>query len=342
VSTPVLRAASEADAEGIRQLIAATFPDNIKSDARVLTWQYWRNPFGPAISWVYDHDGRIIAHHSVIPYPAMLDGHRGLIGKSTDLAIHPDYRGRGLFPSLAIALSRDAGRAGMPATMAYPNENSIRGVIKAGWQEIGVLRTHLLPLDPGWVTDRLRVPLVVASGALKLSRRSRPRLAICANEVDSPPADADSLWRVVGARVRYGVIRDQAWLTWRYVQRPIPGAYRYYEARHGGELLGLAVTTTRRQHGAEVTFLLELLAVTAEAGRALVNLMAGTAGTAALVLATLTGTATSRLARHSGLWLLPGALEPKPLPFWIVDNAGNWPRLARNQWSLGWGDLDHI
>jgi hypothetical protein len=325
VSEPVLREATAADIPEIAAMFRRTFPDNAKSDEAILRWQYWNNPYGPPVAWVWSDGSKIVGNYTSIRYAAKVDGVATTIGMGIDASIDPDYQGRRLFHPLATKLYTETGRHGMPYTLGYPNENSVRGLTRAGWQELGLLRTHLLMLDSGWYARRIHLPGAVMSLARLALRARKPRGSYLAAEEAAPSPDVDELWQAVEPTVVNGVIRDSTWFRWRYVQRP-SGAYRYFATRRGGRLVGVAVTTQREQQGGLFTYLLEFVAVDDDAARSLVEVV----------------TSTSRLALAAGLRLVPARFEEKALHFGVVDNDGSRGDVTQMKWTLGWGDLDHI
>jgi predicted N-acetyltransferase YhbS len=342
MSEPVLREATEADIPAICEMFRRTFPDNAKGDEAILRWQYWENPYGPPVAWVWSDGPKIVGHYTCIRYAAKVDGLPAQVGMGIDASVDPDYQGRRLFNPLATKLYEETGKHGMPYTLGYPNENSVRGLARAGWQELGLLRTHLLMLDAAWYAKRVGVPRVFMSAARFALRARKPRGFYVTSETPAPDADINELWDALEPAVLNGVIRDSTWFNWRYVQRP-SAAYRFFSARRDGHLVGVAVTTQREQRGGMFTYLLEFLAVDDDAARSLVQLVARSAGrSVGLVLATLPGTSTSRLAIAAGLRLVPARFEEKALHFGVVDNDGSHGDLTHTQWTLGWGDLDHI
>lgn len=347
MSEPVLREASEADISAISRLMRRAFPDNAKGHEATLRWQYWENPYGPPVAWVWDDDGLIVGHHTCIRYAAMVGGKSATVGMGIDAAIDPDYQGRRLLTPLAKRMYDEAGKAGMPYTLSYPNDKSMRGIGRAGWRELGLLRTHLLMLDSSWYAKRTHIPRVAMSAVRIALRAKRPRGIYAAAETAAPPPDVDELWDAVRPAVVNGVIRDSTWFDWRYVRRPVVDTavapYRYFATRRDGQLVGVAVTTQREQRGGMFTYLLEFLAVDDDAARGLLQLVArSSAGSVGVLLATLPGTSTSRLAIAAGLRLVPARFEEKALHFGVVDNDGSHGDVTQMCWTLGWGDLDHL
>jgi hypothetical protein len=339
----VLRRGSEADATGLCRLLARTFPDNAKSDEAILRWQYFGSPYGDPVIMVMDADGEIVGAYTSIRYPAKVDGEATQVGLGIDAAIDRSHQARGNFGPMASALYSATGEAGMPLTVCYPNQNSVKGIARVGWQEIGLLRTHLLPLDTSFYAQRSGMPRIVVAVGRRALKVRLPAIGYAVSESDAPDADVDGLWKILEPAVRNGVIRDHRWFQWRYADRPGRSVYRYFAVRHRGRLCGVAVTTVREQEGANFLFLLELLAINAAAGRALVHEIAARAGdVAGVILATLPSTSTSELAKRSGLRLVPQRFEPKQLHFGVVDNVDLQRDRRAERWTLGWGDLDHV
>ena len=158
MAEPVLRRATRDDTAGICALLRRAFPENAKGRPEVLDWQYWDNPFGPPTVLVWDDGGQVVGHYAVVAYPARIAGRPGLLGIGIDAAIDPDHQGRQLFGPLARELYRQALDDGMAAIVCYPNDNSVRGIARQGWEELGQLRTRLLPLQAGWFAGRTGVP----------------------------------------------------------------------------------------------------------------------------------------------------------------------------------------
>lgn len=337
----LLRRGTRRDTEAICALLRRAFPDNAKGRPEVLAWQYWDNPFGAPTVWLWEDDGRVVGHYAVVPYPARVAGRPALLGIGIDAAVDPQYQGRKLFGPLTSALYAAALADGMAAIVCYPNDNSVRGIARQGWHELGLLRTSLLPLRADWYARRTGVPAPLLAPAVALAgRRTRAAASrLATREVAQVPDDADELWAQVEPALVSGVVRDGRWLRWRYADRPGPSPYRVFEARRDGRLQALAVTTEQAQRGGTFTYLLELLSSDDAAARAVVGRVAAdTPGSAGVLVATLPGTPLARRARGAGLLPVPARLEEKPLHFGVVSDD---PRL-HGGWSLGWGDLDHL
>jgi predicted N-acetyltransferase YhbS len=341
-SEPVLRAATPADDEGVAACIGAAFPDNPKSRLDVLQWQYRANPFGPSPTWVWEDDGRIVAHYTAYPVPYLLDGARTRAGFAVDAAVVPSHQGRGLFTPLARALYDDCASKGMPLAVCYAsNPIAMRGVAAAGVHWFPRLRTLVLAVDDAWLGRRFHLPTAVAG----LVRRAafRPGSGPDGIEIDGPPDGIGALWErtVAAGGIRNGVDRGGAWWQWRYAASPL-GPYRYFELRRGDALAAAAVVSSREDFGGRFGYLLELLADDAAAARAVLRAAAGRlVGISGLATIAVDRGPLHRIATAAGMRTLPRRLEPKGAWYGCVDTTERSAPLD-GSWHIGWGDLDHL
>src|SRR5438309_1836151 len=231
-----------------------------------------------------------------MPVPILFAGRPAVGAVGVDAATAPSHRGQGLFERMARAVYDDGGRHGMPVTLCFPNENSLRGFVKAGGLPVGQLRTFVMALDDGWLAQRFRVPRPAAA----VLRRTMFRVPASggAKKVEAPPAGLDELWSRLAPATPYGVRRDEAWWRWRYAERPGP-PYRYFEVRDADRLQGAAAAVAREDFGGRFVFLLEFLAADRWAARSVLAAVAEqTAGDASGVATTaLDDSGPARTAR---------------------------------------------
>jgi len=344
VSDYELRESGRAEEAAIRALLAESFPDNPKTRQDVMDWQYWDNPFGETASWVWAEGDELVGHYANYPVPCLLDGRPSLAGLAVDAAMSPKLQGKRMFKPLSEALYADSVNKGMDVSLAYPsNPIAVKGIRSAGWLEVTRLRTLVLAVDESFVTDRFKVPAPVARLGLRVAfgPGSGPR----GQEVGGPPEGLDELWStwVARGRIRNGIVRSAAWWDWRYARSPL-GPYRYFEVRAGSSLLAAAVVLVHEDFGGRFAYLLEFLAEDRDAGRALLrSVVASVSDVAGLATVAVQGGHLHRVARASGMRVLPQRLEPKGLWFGFVDNGGRgWSRLTSAPWAIQWGDLDHL
>src|SRR5207249_10134602 len=77
------RRSSDLDDEPSRELLSRVLPGNSKNDADVMRWQYWENPYGDALRFLWVDGDRLVCHYALIPVPLVVNGR--LDRKSTRL-----------------------------------------------------------------------------------------------------------------------------------------------------------------------------------------------------------------------------------------------------------------
>jgi GNAT superfamily N-acetyltransferase len=150
-------------------------------------WWFERNPAGSLMS-VARNDGRVVgvAAHSL--YRAVLEGEEQLVSFSVHATTHTSARGRGVFQELERKHEREARERGVACVLAFasaPTAPLFLGPL--GWTEVAQLRV--------WARAILR-------GRAACTRRPFGHLG-----------DAAASWP-------NHVVRDAAYLNWRYVDSP--------------------------------------------------------------------------------------------------------------------------
>lgn len=342
----VLRRAEPHEDAALRALVDRAFPGNPKARADITAWQWWGNPFGDSLVWVWDEGDRLVGQYVAYFAPAQLHGKPARLTLGVDAAIDPDYQGRRLFTPLAEALYADCIAHDAPL-LAYPSlEASVRGIARAGWVQVSRQRVRATAMDGAWLARRAHLPAFLGSLARATAFRvPRIPVGLSAARVDAPPEDLDELWAAVAVEHPNGIARNGAWWRWRYAGHPEAAErYRYLEVRHGERLVGAAATCVREELGGQFLCLLELLALDERAATAVVRaIVDGALGEAdGVVLTAVPGSRLDRLAGAAGLRAVPKRLDPKPVFFGVVAHPQLLPDPRDVAWSTAWGDLDHI
>ena len=156
-------------------------------------WWFDRNPAGPRIlNGARDDDGTPLGALAM----SFARMSQGLAAFAVHAVTTPAARGRGVFSTLELQNEQEAAAAG--ATWALGFTNPLAGPIlvgKLGWEDVTSLRIWARP-------KRLR-------------RRGKGGLRV---EAGVEPFDAST------PRGDHHVVRDAAYLNWRYVESPRPYA----------------------------------------------------------------------------------------------------------------------
>lgn len=266
------RTFTERDVAGISQLItemSATGPElrlRDKSPA-YYRWMYFTNPAGPAFGCLARHGDRIVASFAIAPKVVQVGGRRRLLGKTMDMFTDPDYQGLGLMGRCAERVFTDARAAGVEGWYVTPSPNSYPIFTRRwGYREDFGLVFRARVLDAPAVVTALRPALgpLLRPVARVLGRRRRaaraPRLPTgwTAEPLAALGREVDALWDAVGPGHRVAVVRDAAYLTWRYCDHP--DDYALYGLHQHGTLCGLIVLKTTTRHGVRVCEVVDLVA----------------------------------------------------------------------------------
>src|SRR5690606_8101546 len=237
MTAPVIRPAAEADWPAISALLDRLLGRR-DGAARERLWR-WRSEANPArptdfpVFLVADRGGTIVGTHGLLPVRLLAGGNEVLVACACDFAVDPDARGVGLplklkamDPSLApIAMSTSANEAANKVTLALKGKQLDAAAI-----------TWLKPLRAGGLLgQRTASPALraIIGGGLAvpdLARRGGRLLArgVAARGPAVEPVERfderhDALWERVRARGGVMMVRDSAYLRWRYGEYPFGG-----------------------------------------------------------------------------------------------------------------------
>lgn len=183
-------------------------------------WKFERNPHGPGRIWVGEDDGRIAGCY--IWNPVRLRwGETTLLGaQSVDAAVHPDYRGHGLFTDLVRTAMEDDATGELALVYAFPVEAAFRGQVRVGFK-------------PRLTVSAVHRPLLTG-----LVRRRRFD-GLTLDESTSFDSRFDAFSNS-GSDSELTVQRDADYLQWRYGEHPAR-TYETLVCERDGELCGYCV-----------------------------------------------------------------------------------------------------
>jgi GNAT superfamily N-acetyltransferase len=153
-----------------------------------LEWFYERNPVRPASVLLGEEDGKVVASVAISFQRMAIGGEELEVGTAVRLATDAGYRGRGIFAALQAENEERAAGLGVRLLLTVPTAASASVLVgKLGWRPLPPIRVwaraKLLRLRP-------RAARVERFGAVRTSGR--------------------------GDRV----LRDEAWLNWRFADAP--------------------------------------------------------------------------------------------------------------------------
>jgi hypothetical protein len=288
-------------------------------------WRFVDNPLGRTeLTGAFTADGRCLASFAGVPLPCRMGGELRRVHASGDVVLSPDLR-RGLGGSRLLQRVSELYFSGFgdPDTwlvLGCPEPPLRRMIVRhLGCEVLGdvlfLAREAGTPIGPATVA--------VEHGA-------------------SLPDDLEGLWQRCAAEWTSGLVRDRAYLEWRYVRHPRV-RYTFLVARgEGGALRGLSAVRDGGYH-AEVFSLVDWL-VPREDGAA-----------AASLLATAAQLAAARGRRYLLAMFAPSSPEflrfqehgfrVRPTPYQAVFRsyaAGVDRQFLFDHWYQTMGDLDFV
>ena len=237
---PLIRPWQPGDEISILEGWNRIFPAQDGLPARNLVWWNWEfrdNPLHKTEVVVAEHEGQIVGQYASVPFAAMSEGEATTIGLIVDAFVLPEFRRALERPGLIIHLAKrlqalycgpraEQGTPGHPLLYGYPVP--IWRIAQRYLQSEMVRDMDLLfrELTGGFVPNPLPANCVIQE---------------ISDEAEIAAA-ADEIWARIAPELRFGLVRDGAWVSWRYVRHP-QRRYRFVLVRdpETGAARGLAV-----------------------------------------------------------------------------------------------------
>lgn len=109
-------------------------------------WKHRRTPFGPSAGWVAERRGVLVGVRLFQRWElAAGPGTSVRAVRAVDTATHPDHRGAGIFRTLTMSAVEELTADGVGFVFNTPNDKSMPGYLKMGWEIGGRLPVGLLP-----------------------------------------------------------------------------------------------------------------------------------------------------------------------------------------------------
>jgi GNAT superfamily N-acetyltransferase len=218
----VIRYMGETDLPGVIQLQKESLGEGlIPRNEAFWKWKHEQNPFGKSPVLCAIDEGKIVALRAFMPWIWKLGDRVYHALRAVDTATHPDYQGKGLFKKLTLRLIDEMQAQNKDFIFNTPNEKSMPGYLKMGWQKVG------------------KIPLRVGLGAW--SGLTRNTLAYTPPPFDSI-AEANEIlldqWMARQAPPSYIYTPKNAqFLKWRYQNIPGISYFGYFSEAEGGLLM---------------------------------------------------------------------------------------------------------
>lgn len=314
------------------------------------SWKLKGRPAPSENVWLAVVDGRPIFQYAAIPARYQLPGGEADAMISVDTMTDPDWRRRGLLSQVGQRCY-DAWRdAGVSFVIGLPNQQWGSRAQALGWQPLFPLRWLIRPLRPAaLLARRLRLPalarLTPLDALAALPWRRSADSAITVRRCAAAGPEFDQLWQRCRHDTPAALVRDSAWVAWRFLAAPDAG-YRVLLAERNGAPAGYLAYRLEATTGATWGFVADMLAPRADqAARdallaAALAEMRAAGAVAATALATPGTWLWTALRRAGFVWGRKGAFSVQlaplaaSLPLDVLRDPGSW--------HLAGGDFDVI
>lgn len=288
------------------------------------------------LGWTLDHPldeagvavavegGRVVSAQPYCDFPLHTPWGRSRATLFLDVATHPAHQRRGLFRRVVAAASEAAFARGSTIITTTPNPMAFQGFMTMSqWVHLCTLDCLLLPLGAGeqvmggkLTSYGARVAFAAASLLRKNWRTGAglpPASRYGVKTPWSPGDDADELWACAAMRAAIMVVRDQAFVQWRF-----GSMYHLFSAYDAQTPVGYAAARVLTRAGLKIGMLLDCLTDRDGVGAPLllesVIRWLTEQGACAAMGYFLRGSVPWHQARAAGFLCLPRALTPRVYP----------------------------
>ena len=283
---------------------------------------------------VAEADGRLIGLRAFMRWRFRADDRVVHAVRAVDTATHPDYQGRGVF-SMLTRRAIEEMRGEIELIFNTPNEKSLPGYLKMGWQSVGRVPILVRPRHP---VRLVRERSSFYGSAEPTTGRPTVDAETAADVLTSETEIARLLDRATVSDPRFSTDRSVNYLRWRYASPPL---LDYRAIRDIGEagLRGLAVFRVRPRGRLWESTVAEVIAEAGD-GATVSRLLRGVRRAARVDHLTASfppGSTPSRSALRRGFFRAPGGLTMVVNP--LREGIHPEPR-SLSSWAIDLGDLE--
>jgi GNAT superfamily N-acetyltransferase len=251
-STIAIRPATDGDEPAVVALLrsALGWPEDAPL-AEFYRWKHHANPFGSSLSWVAVDQDVVVGLRVLLRWE--FESRAGTVRavRAVDTATASTHQGQGIFTQLTLHAIEACRDEGVSMVFNTPNEKSLPGYLKMGWEVVGRLPTSFRPCRI------LGLPSLIRAGvpAERFSTATTAGEPIA--DVFADHQGIDDLLSSQPAARGLRTARSASYLRWRYCGFE-PLRYRAVVAPSGTSE-GVAVFRLRRRGPALEAAVVEVL-----------------------------------------------------------------------------------
>lgn len=348
------------DEDGLLSLRSAVWGvDHPHTNHAFMRWLFAATPSHDPIGVTVRVDKEMVGFVGLCRKRIWLDGRIEQVAHGVDYMIRPDLKGFAAgHTALMVARRWHQLTQELPFAvgLTFPNENSYPLLTSAfvGLKPIFWPALMVRPLSPIVLSNAIKsFPRRLGTTLLRLATLyGQTRAALTGIDGTLMPLSSfgteyDELWVATAHHIRVGIVRDSAYLNWRYVHQPI---YQYHRLsmRSGDRILGFVVGSPRETFNLNAMLLVDIIARAGDEmlSRSLINGLvrhAGLQGKDIVAALAIPGSALYSTLKQCGFLRVPSRMNPRPFctaGVVLMDAAAAaWDPKA---WYFTWGDIDVV
>jgi GNAT superfamily N-acetyltransferase len=300
------------DLLGVRRVLEATYGPEA-APPEFYDWWCFGCPDATSGFVVAEANGAIVGVQPMIilPYDDGCKHFKG--GLLTGVAVHPEFRRRGIFSALVKACEEEAWRQDVVFLSTMPNERSRPGFLKLAYTDLAQRYLLVRPVRPAQAGARIIPGLgwligAAVGGLQNVLKPTHVEAGLSVVVAERPTGEVPKLALqhaaiFPGLRIR----RSAEWWHWRFLESPTR-RYHLIEARTDeGALVGVGVYTIAWRGHKKISYLVDLVVSSEQALQAIVHRLCENAATEEChaVGVVVSSIPLAKALIRAGLWSVP-------------------------------------
>ncbi|MDT0686558.1 GNAT family N-acetyltransferase [Autumnicola psychrophila] len=201
-----IREGTEKDIPEILKVLKASLGEtSSKKTEEVWRFKHIDNPFGKSLTLVAIEAGEMIGVRAFMRWQWQKGDKLHTTFRAVDTATHPKHQGKGVFKKLTLQAIELAKQEGGHFIFNTPNQQSLPGYLKMGWEKVDKLRVQIQPTFPlNWLSNK------TTDYITEIATPSQNINTLCSNTNEDKVKEA-----------KYFTPKSKEYLRWRYEDNPL-------------------------------------------------------------------------------------------------------------------------
>ncbi len=339
----------------IREILEENDTHNLDGyDQAYWKWQYAMLPSKTSYIYVGKNDeGKILAYYHIPIYQGRLAKDSTRYAMIQDVAVSKVLRGQGVFSKLATFANDDLDKEGIKLIYTFPNTKSIHTFIKYNnFSHVETFPNYIFPLDAKAIVGSkirfLRLNKIIGAPVNFINKIlfSKSLKGNTLEKSDSFTSEILSIYDKFQAQFKFGLIRDEGYLNWRYIKKPKQQLHIISLRNSTGELTATVILKEELIMNIPTLLLMDYAHLDAS-GKDILGLISliRTQRTSlfdkdfGIIFITTNSPINNKLIKI-GSFKLPNKLVPRPLNLLIRGNLTNNDFGKKEDWYVSLSDWD--